>query len=480
MTIKKQAISGVKWTTFSTVVRSVIQLAQLSIIAHFLSAQVLGLYALIQVCLAFCQLFVSAGIGNAIVHQQNTSHRHLSELFFINVAVSVLLAFFVYLLSPFFSWFFEQPALQEYIELLTIVFIIIALSRVHLAQLQKKMAFSAIAKAELFSSVIGFIVMIALLNSDFGIDALIYGYLASTFMQSVFLWCACDFRPTFCYPKSWHKLQAYLSFGVYQTGSSLVNYFNSQFDVILVGKFFGTEILGGYSLVRQFCFRPAMVINPVLTRVAFPVMAKLQQSDKLAGVFCKLSQALALINFPLYVAFIIFAKAIVSVFFGENWLHLVPLFQLMAFWCLVRSAINPIGSLLMAVGKVKLAFYWNSFLLLLYPICIILGSYWGVTGVATSLLLLQIGLLPGQWWFLLQKSAAISFTAFLNAFTIPLLASIAAGIVAGGLVSLLSEQPDWQQLSVGLFCGGIMYVLLLAKFTPQFRQLFNNRFSLEP
>jgi len=53
MTLKQQAIKGVKWTSISTFGRAILQLLQLSIVAHFLSAQVIGLFALVQVFLAF-------------------------------------------------------------------------------------------------------------------------------------------------------------------------------------------------------------------------------------------------------------------------------------------------------------------------------------------------------------------------------------------------------------------------------------------
>ncbi|PHS20746.1 MAG: colanic acid exporter [Robiginitomaculum sp.] len=474
MTIKKKAINGVKWTSFSTIMRAVIQLVQLSVVAHFLSAEVLGLYALLQLCLAFFQIFIGVGIGNAIVHQQSTSERHLSELFFINLAIAMLLAVIFFFAAPLLAWFFEQHKLTPLLKLMSVVFVIIALSRIHLAQLQKKLEFAVIAKIELLSSVISFIVVIFFITHGYGLNSLVYGYLLSVSLQTLLFWLLSDFRPRFCYPASWHELQQYLNFGVYQTASAVVNYFNSQFDLILVGKIFGTEVLGAYSLIRQFCFRPAMVINPVLTRVAFPVMAKLQQSDQLANVFCRLSQTLASINFPLYLALIILAKPIITLVFGEQWLYMLTVFQLMASWCLVRSVVNPIGSLLMAVGKVKLAFKWNFFLLILFPLCILFGSIWGLIGVAFTLFILQILLLPGQWWFLIKQSADISFDKFFTALFIPLSIGITSTFVTLLLMTFLVTFELWLQLIIGVTIGGVIYILLSYKFNLLFRYFVNN------
>jgi len=159
--------------------------------------------------------------------------------------------------------------------------------------------------------------------------------------------------------------------------------------VILVGKLLGTEVLGGYSLARQFCFRLAMVINPVLTRVAFPVIAKLQQSKKLSSIYCQLSGGLAIINFPLYVCLAVFSEPIVLIAFGEQWHGIVPVFQLMASWCLIRSTMNPVGSLLMAVGKVTQLLKWNVYLSIIIPLSIYVGSMFGIQGIVIALILLQ-------------------------------------------------------------------------------------------
>lgn len=478
-TISSQAINGVKWTSTSTIGRAIIQLVQLSIVAHFLSAQVLGLYALLQISIAFCQIFIGVGIGNAIIHQREITPRHLSELFVINLVIAFVISICFYIAAPLFAWFFEQEILQSYIELVSIAFIIIALSQVHLALLQKKLAFAVIAKVELLSAIIGFSIVVTMIKYDYGIESLIYGYLSLISLQSLSFWLISEFKPVFCLPHSWRELKNYLSFGAYQTGSTFVNYFNSQFDLILVGKLFGVEVLGGYSLVRQFCFRPTMVINPVLTKVAFPVMAKIQEFSRLSEVFCNLSRALALINFPLYTAFIIFASPIVDVFFGSQWLHMVPIFQMISLWCLLRSIANPIGVLLMAVGKVKLAFYWNCFLLALYPSAILLGSNWGVEGVTLSLVVLQISLLPGQWFYLLKKSIGISFIDFFSSFKAPLLISFISGSVTGLLVAQFTTVHSWVELLIGILFGALVYAVLSYKFNAFFRHVLHSKFYLE-
>lgn len=479
MSIKQQAIKGVKWTSISTFGRAFIQLLQLSIIAHYLTAEVIGLFALVQVCLAFFQLFSGVAIGNAIVQKKQVCSRHLSELFLINIAITIVLTTVIYLCAPLLSQLFEQSNFQQYIEFVAIIFFITALSKIHLALLQKQLAFELIAKIELISAIIAFIAVIVLIYKGLTLEALLYGYLLSAVLQSTLYWLNSSFRPKICKIQSWQEIKHYLTFGLNQTGSSTINYFNSQFDIIIIGKLLGPEVLGGYSLARQFCFRPAMAINPVFTRVAFPIMSKLQESKRLSSVYCKLTHVLALLNFPLYIALFALAEPIVQLVFGEHWLHIVPLFRLMACWCMLRSIINPAGALLMAIGKVSLALKWNVFLLCIFPLAIYVGTFYGIYGVVLSMLAMQFLLLPCAWYLLMNQTINISGFAFIRTLISPVLTAILAGTTAWVTLQVSSTFLYWQQLGFGLFIGIVSYCIIAYKTNVFFQNLCKGKVSFD-
>ena len=71
MTIKKQAISGVKWTTVSTIIIAISALLKISVLARFLDVSDFGLMALVTFVLGFMDLFMDMGLTSAILHKQN-------------------------------------------------------------------------------------------------------------------------------------------------------------------------------------------------------------------------------------------------------------------------------------------------------------------------------------------------------------------------------------------------------------------------
>jgi O-antigen/teichoic acid export membrane protein len=477
MSLATQVRKGVKWTTSSTLIIAVSQLLLLALAARFyLTPTEVGLFAIIQITLGFCQLFMDMGIGNALIQKQNVKARHLSELFLVNLIIAAVLAVLIYLSAKNIAYFFEAPNVTPYIQLIAPSFLLAALYRIHLVSLQKELAFSLIAKVELVAQISGFSVALLSLFYNLGVVALVYGYLTNLAVQGALFWCFSPFRLMFVFPKVMSELKPYFSFGAYQTVDGTVNYFSSQFDVILVGKMFGTEVLGGYSLARQYCFRPAMVINPILTRIAFPLMSKLQNSDKLPSIYCKLSNVLASINFPLYLTLFVFSEEFILVLFGTQWLHIVPIFRLMALWCLIRSTMNPVGSLMMAKGKVKRLLIWNLMLLFLIPTSVYIGGLFSVEGVVIALVALQFILLILHSYILLDIQAEIKPLLFFYSIASPLLISVIAMILSFLLCFMIAN------IYFKLIVFTVAYTLLYGSFSyfynPVIKKIRTQGFSL--
>ena len=91
MSLRNEAISGVKWTTVSSVIVAVLHLLQLSILARFLEPSDFGLMALVMVVIGFSQAFLDMGISAAIIHKQEITKDQLSTLYWTNLLAGFIL-----------------------------------------------------------------------------------------------------------------------------------------------------------------------------------------------------------------------------------------------------------------------------------------------------------------------------------------------------------------------------------------------------
>lgn len=456
--LRQKAINGIKWTSISSIVIAILQILQISILARYLSPEDFGLMAIVMVVIGFSRIFSDMGISNAIIHHQHTSHEQLSSLYWLNIASGIVLFLIIAGVSPFIANFYNQSELTRLLVLLASTFIILAVGNQYRILFQKELQFNFMAKIEISAAVVAFIVAIILAIQGFGVYALAYATLANAIISSslFFFFGVKKHKPALMYRHN--DIKEYIGFGMFQMGDSTLNYFNSQFDVILIGKLLGVEALGIYSIVKQLIMRPAQIINPIINRVTFPLMAKVQNdTTALKNIYLKTINYLSSINFPIYIAIAILAEPIIHIVFGEKFISGVRVLQILSIYAMIRSIGNPIGSLVMAKGHMKLAFYWNFILFSFIPITIYLGSGFGINGVAYALLFLQVLLMIPTWYFMVGKLCGANFIEYFRQILIPLSIATMAG-AAGIAVYYFTDTMFMQVLLVSLI-GGSVYVI---------------------
>ena len=100
---------------------------------------------------------------------------------------------------------------------------------------------------------------------------------------------------------------------------------------MLIGKLYGAEILGGYSLAKQLVLRPFRIINPILTRVAAPLLAKFQADlQELKKNYLKLLNAVSSLIIPVYITLMILAPIAVKILYGPGFEDIVILVRILS------------------------------------------------------------------------------------------------------------------------------------------------------
>lgn len=81
---------------------------------------------------------------------------------------------------------------------------------------------------------------------------------------------------------------------------------------------------------------------------------------------------------------------ILAIYGGDQWVDSVIIFRLLCLMYIVVSVGNPIGSLILASGKVNWGFYWNLCMLLVVSCFIFLSSQLGLSFIVISLIFYHI------------------------------------------------------------------------------------------
>ncbi|MDC1226292.1 MOP flippase family protein [Algibacter sp.] len=417
MTFKKKAVSGVKWTTIGTIVIVAVSMLKLSILARFLDKSDFGLMALVNVILGFMRLFMDMGLTSAILHKQNITKNQYASLYWLNMVFSVFLYVVIIAIAPFFAEFYQDQELRNILIIMGLSLISSAIGRQFKTIEQKELRFKFISIVDIVTQIASLIVAIVLVLNNYGVYTLIYSalfqFFVSNFVFFIFGVKKYGLKLHFNYTET----KPFLRIGVYQVSGQVVNYFNKSLDTLIIGKYFGTDILGGYNLAKQLVEKPIGLLNPILTKVATPVLAKLQ-SNKLAlrDNYLKLMKLGSAISFLFYGGVIIFASPIVVILYGVEFQNIVTLVRILGVYMYLRSILNYSGSLITATGRTDLEFYWNIFALFSMPVAIYVGSFFGIYGVAWSLSLYMILTVYPFWYLLIKKMINVNFVDYLKFF----------------------------------------------------------------
>lgn len=446
--------------------RMSLQFLQMAVLARLLLPTDFGLMALVAAVLAILQGFSDMGISDAIIHHQEISQNELSSLYWLNVAAAVGLALALILLSPLIASFYNEPSLTPTLMVVSSYFVVVAIGQQLRVLAEKSLRFADLARIELFATMVGFIVAVTWACIAPSVSALIAGLLSSALAQTTLFWVflANGWKPLLRLRPQ--EIKRFICFGGYMLASNLVNTFNSQADILIGGQLLPSVELGRYSLPRRLCWSLAAAINPVVTRVGLPVMAKFQNERALLKyVYLKTLRTTASINIPLYSAVIIFAPEIIYLLFGAAWLESIPLLRVLALWGMLRSIGNPVGSLILAVGRADLALKWNIALSLFIFPALWFGAQFGGIGLATTQVMLLIFLLLPGWYFLIYPLTGICLKEYFTSFGVPMLVTVIATVLA--YVSVISVAGATIRLMLGLSVGGATYVIVSMRLNRQ-------------
>jgi len=418
--IKSNVISGVKWTTIGTITNALVALLKIAILARFLDKADFGLMALVTFVMGFMNLFNDMGLTSAILHKQQISKNEYASLYWLNVIFSIVLYGVLLLITPLVSNFYEEQDLKFLIPLLGLNLLISAGGRIFKTIESKFLLFKQVTIFEISASLLSLIFAVYLAINGYGVLALVYSALLQYLVQNA-LYLILGLKK---YGLKLHfnfgETTPFLKIGMYQVGGQIINYFNRDMDILLIGKFFNSDVLGGYSLAKQLVSRPAQILNPILLKVASPALAKFQENMlQLKTNYLKLVGWVGKLNFAVYGAVALFAPIIVQLFYGTGFEEINPLVRILSVYMIFRAIGNPVGSLVIATGKTHLEFLWNMITLLVLPIFIYSGSIMGIEEVAWALTLAMAILFIPSWRLLVYKMTGATFKEYLWAIVKP-------------------------------------------------------------
>src|SRR5712692_6477355 len=332
--LKRRAIRGGVAKICSQGANFLVRIGSLMILARLLDPKDFGLVGMVTAVTGVFSVFRDFGLSAAAVQRTTVTEEQASTLFWINVLVGAILGLLVVAMAPFIVRFYREPRLLGVTAALASAFLFIALSVIDIVSL-------------LTSVVVG----IGMALHGYGYWSLVATTTVAPLVYTVCLWLTTAWFPG--RPHQGIGIRSMMRFGGTLTMNGLVMYVATNFEKILLGRFWGADAVGIYGRAYQLVSIPNDNLNSAASGVAFAALSRLKDDpSRFKSYFLKGYALILSLTVPITATCALFAGDMISVFLGPKWKSAVTIFRLLAPTTLAFAIINPMGWLLVSLGLV--------------------------------------------------------------------------------------------------------------------------------
>ena len=464
-------MNGGKWITIATVISTLFQFTQVAILARLLSPSDFGIVSVSSLMIIFFHVFGNLGFSNSIIYKQESDPKVLSTLYILNLVVGVIIFGVINVSTSYIVAFYHEPKLDRVLRLASCYFLIVYFGQLYLFLLEKELRFRSVAIVDIVGSIAGSGVTITLAYGGYEELSLVIGSLVmqtvKTALQILFGWQF--FVPTWSF--NLLAVKEHLRFGIFNLGDGLLGFVQANSDNIFIGGMLGVKMLGYYTLASQLAIFPISKLNPIILQVAYPILAKMKDNTtNLKQSYLKILDFISYCNLPLLAGLYITAESVVPLFYGPGWEKTIDLIRIFVFVSACSCLSHPLYTLAFTKGKPNLLFYLNlGTLFVKIPLVYLLGTYYGVTGIAMAFLLATFANLIAN--FIIVRYLIGDFmSTFLRNVAKPLLFCL----IMVGIVAIYKAVVGYTGLAntlVEIAIGGTTYAILTLAYKLSFAEI---------
>lgn len=429
--------------------RMVLQVASVAVLARLLSPADYGLLAMVTVIVGIGEIFRDFGLSSAAIQAPELSRAQRTNLFWINTGIGALLATLVAAGAGLIAALYQQPELADVARVLSVTFLLNGLATQYRADLVRGLQFGKVAAADLAAPFVALGTAVVTALAGWGYWALVAQSIVQALVLLVGYGVGARWLPGL--PSRRAPMRGLLTFGWKLVGTQLIGYASNNADSFIIGLRFGPVPLGYYNRAFRLLMTPLVQLRAPTTTIALPVLAKLQDDPERFGEYVRRGQQA--LGYTLVAGLGLIAAAaepVTAIFLGPQWSSVAPILRLLAlagmfqtlayvgYW--VYLARNLAGDLLrftMVTATLRV-------------VCVVVGSQWGIVGVAAGYATTAALEWPLSLWWLGRRAAAPSRVLIVTATRMLTVALVAAAPAVAAVRLLAGAGAPLQLLTATL------------------------------
>ncbi|GIU00479.1 lipopolysaccharide biosynthesis protein [Sulfurovum sp. TSL6] len=477
--LKEKAKIAFIWDFFGKIARSGMGFVISIFLARLLEPSEFGLIAMVMVIIGIAEIFTDVGLGGALIQRRRVLPIHYSSVFYFNIFIASLLSLIIYFSASQIADFYNNTELIPLAEVMSVAFILSALSSVQSVKLRKELNYKIINKMSLISAFTSGVVGVLLAFYGAGVWSLVTQNLLQGIIYNVLIWSTAHWKPSLQF--SFKALLHLWGFGFRMFLTGLIDNVFTRLDYMIIGKLFDATSLGFYQRAKSLNLFVIRYSSESLMSILFPVLSKVQNNLlRFQQIVIKGFGIINFVTFLLLGVLYLVSEELIVLLFGDKWLPSVYIFKILV----LSGFVRPIGALLMNIlmsrGKSKIVLRMAIYKVLIAFINFGVLYIWGMDAFLYGLIVV------GLWDLFLNilfasREIKLSFIIFAKPFVVQ--ASIAIFVVI--FTNLITENLNQINIIMLMIKGSIFtfvyilinylmntgsYIYFLEQIMPMFRK----------
>lgn len=307
------------------------------ILARLLSPELYGVLTLMIVFTQLANIFIQTGFNTALVQNKDVTEEDYSSVFWVTLAVALLLYGILFAAAPAIAAFYHMPDFVWPFRVLCLVLFPGAYNSIQIAKVSRKMDFKKVFYSNVFGILLAGVagIVIALLGG--GLWALVAQNLLNVLLACVVMAFTVKWRPHLILNMS--RIKVLFSYGWKLLGSGLLDTLYQNLQSLVIGKKYDSSTLAFYDRGKQFPHYGITAITSSVQSVLLPAMAA--EQDDLSKIKRMTRNSVMLssyVIFPMMAGLAGVAEPLIKLLLTDKWIACVPFMQI----CCITYAFYPV------------------------------------------------------------------------------------------------------------------------------------------
>lgn len=372
------------WVASSYIFSNFLFFLRTIVLTRILNPIDFGLVGIARVIINMLNIFTETGIEKAVVQRREIGKSALNSAWIITAIRGIFLFALLYIFSGLIAGFYNNQQLNPILKVISFSFLFSGFTSAGVFLFAKELDFKNKVLFEQSNAISNTVVSIVLAVIFKNVWALIIGQVVGTIAGFLFSYYLYPFKPSF--KLDLNEIKIFFKFGKYVFGSSILVFLFIQGPDAMIGKILNLDSLGFYVLAFGIANTPATSVTHVVSQIAFPAYAKLQDDlPRLREGYLKVVRLITFLSAPITGGIFMLIPEFVQIFLGEKWSPIILPVRILCVFGFFRSIYSTVSPIFYGTGRPDLEFKFAALNLLLLTILVYpLSTKMGIAGTSLA------------------------------------------------------------------------------------------------